>query len=49
MWDPKTGGTYDSCDVIWLQQMFYKERTDTSYAEVNVEPAENKTPSMKLK
>jgi hypothetical protein len=37
MWDPKTGGVHVSCDVIWLQQMFYKAKTGANYIQVNIE------------
>jgi hypothetical protein len=36
MWDPKTGGIHVSRDVIWLNQMYYKNTNDQEYVKLNV-------------
>jgi hypothetical protein len=38
MWDPKTGGIHVSRDIIWLNQMYYKNPTDQEYVELHVNP-----------
>jgi hypothetical protein len=38
MWDPKTGGIHVSRDIIWLNQMYYKNANDPEYVELNVNP-----------